>query len=150
MTTRHLAALFERDLQRLADELNSYQTEANLWKVLPGTTNSAGVLAKHLLGNLNHFVGAVLGESGYIRDRAAEFANTAKPKVELLEEISELKSSISEYIGSLSPEVMDADYPIEVFGAPMNTTFFLIHLQGHLNYHLGQINYHRRTLEVDI
>jgi len=29
----------------------------------------------------------------------------------------------------------------------MTTEYFLLHLLGHLNYHLGQISYHRRLLD---
>jgi hypothetical protein len=29
----------------------------------------------------------------------------------------------------------------------MTLGYFLIHLYGHFNYHLGQINYHRRLLD---
>src|SRR5262245_5351521 len=53
--------------------------ETALWAkpVEPG--NSIGHLILHLTGNLNHFVGAQLGGSGYVRDREREFTETAPP-----------------------------------------------------------------------
>ncbi|RED92475.1 DUF1572 family protein [Marinoscillum furvescens] len=147
--TQHLAQLFVRDLDRLATELENYTSEEQIWKVAPGTSNSAGVLAKHLIGNLNHFVGAILGNTGYVRNREEEFTNAPKPVTSLLRDITDLKDLLTQTLAQLDEQQLAADYPLEVFGAPIKTDFFLIHLQGHLNYHLGQINYHRRLLATD-
>ncbi|HCX22935.1 MAG TPA: DinB superfamily protein, partial [Cytophagales bacterium] len=70
-----LAELFTRDLNRLIKELEQYPNEEQLWVVTEGINNSAGTLTLHLIGNLNHFFGAILGNTGYIRNREAEFSD---------------------------------------------------------------------------
>ncbi len=48
---------------------------------------------------------------------------------------------------NLKNEDLQKTFPINVFNYEMTTEFFLVHLTTHLNYHLGQINYHRRLLD---
>lgn len=145
-TLNHLHELFLRDLDLLAQEITSYPTEASLWIVKGDIKNSGGNLCLHLCGNLQHFIGAVLGKDGYIRNRDAEFGDKDIPKAILLEQIDATKSSITKTLETLSASQLESPYPIEVFGKPMTTEYFLIHLLAHLTYHRGQINYHRRLL----
>lgn len=145
-TLNHLHELFLRDLDLLAQEITSYPTEASLWIVKGDIKNSGGNLCLHLCGNLQHFIGAVLGKDGYIRNRDAEFGDKDIPKAILLEQIDATKSSITKTLETLSTSQLESPYPIEVFGKPMSTEYFLIHLLAHLTYHRGQINYHRRLL----
>src|SRR6266702_1906864 len=46
--------------------------------------NSIGNLILHLTGNLNYYIGAQIGGTGYVRQRPLEFSSTGKPKAELL------------------------------------------------------------------
>ena len=142
-----LKSLFERDLDKLKKEISSYQYEENIWKVKKHITNSGCNLCLHIIGNLNHFIGGILGESGYTRDREAEFADKNVPVAEMKKQIDELKAVLYNTLATLSDEDIDKIFPVQVFGYEMTTRFFLIHLLGHLNYHLGQINYHRRLLD---
>ena len=146
--------LFNRDIEKLKTEISSYKSEENLWKIsgetrLPGgqVKNSGGNLCLHLCGNLQHFIGAVLGNSGYERNRDAEFSRKNVPVEELLKEIDETKKVVDSALNSLNNDILQKVYPINVFGEEMTTEFFIIHLLAHLNYHLGQINYHRRLLD---
>ena len=141
-----LIELYDRDLNKLKTEIEQFSGEADLWKTSGDITNSAGNLSQHLVGNLQHFVGAVLGESGYVRDRDSEFASRNSSKEELLKEIDTTLAVVKETIGKLTDDDLAKTYPIEVFGKPLTTGSFLTHLTTHLNYHLGQINYHRRLL----
>jgi len=141
-----LAQLFDRDLDRLAKEIKAYKQESDIWKLPDGISNTGGNLCLHISGNLQHFVGQVLGNSGYERKREAEFGDKNVATATLLKEIETTQKVISKTLKSLAPEQLATNFPIEVFGKPMTTSFFLIHLNGHLNYHLGQINYHRRLL----
>lgn len=146
MVTEVLLQLYERDLARLCSEIEQYASENSIWIVSDGITNSAGNLTLHLVGNLKHFIGAVLGSSGYIRDRDAEFSSKPVGRGVLITQIETTLDVVKTTLNSLKKEDLAATYPIEVFGSPMTTEFFLIHLHSHLNYHLGQINYHRRLL----
>jgi uncharacterized damage-inducible protein DinB len=144
MITEILSQLYQRDLDKLKIEIGQYASDEQLWTVSDGITNSGGNLALHLVGNLKHFIGAVLGKSGYVRDRDAEFASKDISKDELLTAIDETSEAVTSTLERLTPEDLTAVYPIDVFGHPMTTEAFLVHLITHLNYHLGQINYHRR------
>lgn len=141
-----LLQLFQGDIQKLYKEIEMYQDESKLWEVLDGTSNSGGNLALHLMGNLNSYFGKNLGNTGYVRNREAEFSEKHIPKAILLKSIEEVNQVVSKVLENLTDEQMNAVYPENVLGYEMTTEYFLIHLHGHLTYHTGQINYHRRVL----
>ena len=146
MLSEILIEIYERDLNKLKSEIEQYRDEADLWKTDGEILNSAGNLCLHLNGNLQHFFGAVLGETGYVRDRDAEFTRTNVPREQLFEDISETMRVVRSTLEKMSDEEYAIEYPIEVFGKPMTTGFFVVHLAAHFNWHLGQIDYHRRLL----
>jgi len=141
-----LKELYERDLNKLREEIALYTSDDDLWKIDGEILNPAGNLCLHLSGNLKHFFGAVLGNSGYVRDRDAEFAKKNVPRSEMLAGIDVTKNIVLSTLAELTEKDLDKPYPIEVFGHPMTTGYFLTHLTTHFNYHLGQINYHRRLV----
>ena len=138
--------LFDRDLNRLKAEIALFEQEKDLWITQGQIANSAGNLCLHLLGNLNHFIGATIGKSGYVRNREAEFNEKNVPKEKLATLIDETGKVVSESLQGFNKELLQETYPIQVFGEDMTYEYFLIHLHSHLNYHLGQINYLRRLL----
>lgn len=140
--------LLDRDLAVLEKEISSYPSDAELWKVAGDIKNPAGNLCLHLCGNLQYYIGAVLGNSGYVRNRDAEFSTKGLTKEELLNEIATTRKAVAAALENLNPTVLETNYPVEVFKDPMTTGYFLIHLSAHLGYHLGQINYHRRLLQM--
>lgn len=146
MLTEVLIQLYERDLNKLKEEIGLYSDEADLWKTANGISNSAGNLCLHLTGNLQHFFGAVLGETGYLRDRDLEFSDKYVSREKMLADIDTTLTGVRSTLERLTDDDFAKEYPIEVFGHPMTTGFFLTHLATHFNYHLGQINYHRRLL----
>lgn len=145
-TLGDLKKIFERDLDQLAQEISAYAKETDLWVVKGEIKNSAGNLCLHLCGNLQHFVGKVLGGTNYVRNREAEFADKDVPRSTLLKEIATTRKVVSDTLHSMTPSQLDETYPINVFGEPMTTGYFLLHLATHLTYHRGQVNYHRRLL----
>ena len=142
-----LVQLFVRDLNRLQKEVQLYSDDEILWKVDQDVKNSGGNLAIHLIGNLRHFIGAILGNSGYIRQRDKEFNDKNIPRTLILEQIDEIKPMLEKIILNLSRKELQKMYPINIGKEGVTTEQFLMHLYGHLNYHLGQINYHRRLLD---
>ena len=151
MIIQTLIDLFDRDLKKLRTEIESYSDEAAIWKVDGAITNSAGNLCQHLVGNLKAFIGANLGNSGYVRQRDVEFSNKNSPRAELLKMIEETAEVVGATLAKLTPEHLEQVYPVVVFAdrtEAMTTGWFLIHLATHLNYHLGQINYHRRLFDT--
>ena len=141
-----IAALFRRDLTRLAQEIEQFPDDASLWNTAPGIRNSAGNLALHLEGNLCEYVGRQLGGVAYSRSRKQEFTATGIARVEMAGRMKALAASIPEVISGLSAADWESVYPQQVLGIPLSTAQFLIHLHGHFNYHLGQIDYLRRVL----
>lgn len=140
-----LAALFRRDLTRLLQQLDAFP-EAVLWKTLPGIANCAGNLVLHLEGNLREYIGRQLGGISYQRQRDLEFKGGAVPLAELRSRIAAVHEMVPRILAALPAGDLDATYPEHVFGAPISTRQFLASLYGHLNYHLGQIDYLRRIL----
>lgn len=149
MLKETLKTLYRRDIEKLKLEIESYQDENNLWLVEKNVSNSAGNLCLHLIGNLNHFIGALIGKSGYIRNRDLEFSNKQVLRSELLQKIDETLIVVENALETLSNEQFEEDYPLIVFEDKMTTGYFLVHLATHLTYHLGQINYHRRLLDAE-
>ena len=141
-----IAALYRRDLPRLVQQLEAFD-DSQLWAVVPGVTNSAGTLLLHLNGNLREFVGRQLGGVAYSRDRAREFAAQGLPRAELSAELLGLAALIPSVLDELTAQRWDEMFPEQVLpGGPITNRQFVIHLYGHLNYHLGQIDYLRRVL----
>lgn len=141
-----LIFLYERDITRLAGEFEGFGNTDHLWATSPGISNSAGNLFLHIAGNLRHFIGAILGNTGYIRDRAAEFATRGLAPGQLQILLGEMHKEVMSVLVSLPETRLEEDYPLEHNGRRFKVGEFLLHLYGHLNYHLGQINYLRRLL----
>jgi len=146
MIAQTLAQIYERDLNKLKEELSLYKNEGTIWEVKDGISNSAGNLALHLVGNLKHFIGAGLGKTGYIRNRDSEFTLKNIPRKDLLEDIDNTIGILKSAIGKLSDEDFSKDFPVEIQNKIQRTDYALFHLLSHLSYHLGQINYHRRLI----
>jgi hypothetical protein len=142
----NLAALFRRDLSVLRRQIESFPDEEMLWRTVPGITNSAGNLALHLEGNLREYIGRQLGGLPYTRERPLEFDRKGIRREELVARVAELVRIIPRIVGELSREQMAKEYPEVGLEAIMSTEGLLIHLYGHLTWHLGQIDYVRRAI----
>jgi hypothetical protein len=149
MLLETLNSLFHRDLTRVNTELSQYRDEQLIWAVPPGIANSAGNLCLHLIGNLNTYVGAELGQTGYVRQRDLEFSLRDVPRPVLLAQLNETITTVNRTLTALDESVLDEEYPLLVFEKKTSTGYLLVHLATHLAYHLGQINYHRRLVEGD-
>jgi hypothetical protein len=141
-----LLKLYDRDLQKLEDEIKAYPDESLLWKPIPGTINPGGNLALHLCGNLQNYFGAILGNTGYKRNRPLEFSAKDVPVSELIKEVSAAKAAVRKVLSAFTEADFEKEYPEKVFETPMTNIYFILHLLDHLGYHLGQINYHRRSV----
>ena len=144
--TTELDDQFSKGLSKVISELKSYKEESSIWKINGDIKNSGGNLALHLVGNLNHFVGLILGDIEYERDRPAEFATKDYPLKNLVQDLQDCIRRVSETLHKLEVSDLNQEYPLDVV-RKMTTSQFLMHLLGHLNYHTGQINYHRRLLD---
>lgn len=141
-----LAKLYNKDLLNLKKELEAYQSESDIWLIKGEIKNSAGNIALHLVGNLNHFIGNQLGNTGYIRNRPLEFSDKDLPREVLLNKIEATRVMLQEVLPKINDEVLKQNHTSEFQEGANSNEYFLIHLLAHLNWHLGQVNYHRRMI----
>jgi hypothetical protein len=142
----NITIFFERDLDKLKEEINLFKNDSDIWKVKDGIINSAGNLTTHLIGNLNHFIGKTLGNTDYVRKRDEEFSVKNISREKLISDIDSLKEIIKNTLPNLSEEDLKKDFPLKIQEQTFTTENMLIFLLAHLNYHLGQVNYLRRLL----
>ena len=142
-----LKALFTRDLNRLKNEITQYHSDAALWSIQEDISNSGGNLCLHLIGNLKTFIGKELGNVNYVRDRKNEFEGKHVPREKIYREIDETIEAVNQGLDHVTAERLTGEFPILIWDKPTSMLYTLIHLHCHLNYHLGQINYHRRLLD---
>ena len=147
MLNNILAEFYERDLGKLIEEVNLFKNEENLWKTHGSVKNSSGNLVLHIIGGMNHLIGATLAHTEYIRDRDQEFIRKGIDRKVLVSQLEELIVMIRETLNTFSAKDMDADFPIFFDKPNTSVSYVLLQLSLHLNYHLGQVNYLRRVLE---
>ncbi len=142
----NITNFFERDLDKLIEEINLFKKESDIWKTKEGINNSAGNLVMHLLGNLNHFIGTTLAKTDFVRKRDEEFSVKNIPREKIVSDLYELKETIKKTLPQLSQEDLKKDFPLQIREQTFSTEDMLTFLLAHLNYHLGQINYLRRMM----
>ena len=143
---RNLSILLERELATFRRELDLFPDDATIWKTAHGMGNPAGNLALHVAGNLQHFVGAVLGGSGYTRHRELEFSRRSGTRSEVAAELEAAAAVVRQVLPGLSEERLAAIYPEKLNGLSLRTDRFLMHLCVHAGYHLGQAASVRRVV----
>lgn len=146
MLEKSLIFIYERDLQKVIEEIKLYKNEADLWLLDNEISNSGGNLALHLIGNINHFFGSILGGTDYERERDLEFSRKEVSRAEIIEQLESTINVLKDSLDNLPDEDFYTDFPQEFNGEKQKTIFVVIYMLSHLNYHLGQINYHRRLL----
>ena len=147
MILETLRTLFRRDLEKLKKEISLYTNENKIWYTEKAISNSAGNLCLHLVGNLNTYIGAELGNSGYIRNRDLEFSLKDIPQQELIKKVENTITVVESTLDKMTEDQLNKEYPALVFKGKTSIEYMLIHLATHLGYHLGQVNYHRRLLD---
>lgn len=143
---KNITSLYQKYLDSLKNEISLYQNESDLWKLAGDIKNSPGNLALHLCGNLQHNFGAVLGNTGYIRNRDLEFSRKDAGKQDILNEISITSEIVLTVLENLTDERLAQEFPDKSHGEGQTVSDMLVRLAFHLAYHVGQINYHRRIL----
>lgn len=141
-----VAAILDRDLRTLRRELEAYPDERQIWQETPGLPNTAGTLALHLAGNLQHYIGALWGATGYVRNREAEFARRGVSRAELLAEVERARAAVAAALPRVSAEALLEDFPEPIADRYIRTDEYLVHLCAHFTYHLGQLDTHRRMV----
>ena len=138
-----------RDIETLGREVALYPDDASLWAERPGLPNTGGNLTLHLVGNVRHFIGALLGDKGYVRNREHEFGARAGTRDGLQAGIAAAHAEVAAALSGLPEPKLAEPFPVAVGGVTLPTSRFLLHLATHFTYHLGQIDYHRRIVTGD-
>jgi uncharacterized damage-inducible protein DinB len=144
-----LARLLVRELEGFGRELELFPDEESVWRTIPGVTNSAGNLALHVAGNLQYYVGAVLGGTGYVRDREDELGRRSGLRTDVIREIRAAIRVVDEVLRDFPAERLAREYPERVNDLALRTDRFLLHLCTHAAFHLGQAGYLRRALTAE-
>jgi uncharacterized damage-inducible protein DinB len=142
-----LKALFKRDLNKVKSEIELYKNESRIWHFEKNIANSAGNLCLHLVGNLNAYIGVGLAKTNYVRQRDLEFSLKNIARTELIKKIDDTLVVVEKGLNNLSEDQLKNNFPVKIWEKETEMEYTLIHLVTHLNYHLGQINYHRRLLD---
>src|SRR5579864_4632274 len=94
---RHLASRVEKAVRSVPRE--------KLWVKPYSYGNSVGHLVLHLTGNLNHYVGAGMAGTGYVRNRAHEFTDpTHYPPEEVLAKFREAVAMVVHTVEALDDD----------------------------------------------
>jgi uncharacterized damage-inducible protein DinB len=141
-----ISLLLTRELSGFSRELELFQDEALIWATAAGISNAVGTLTLHVCGNLQHYVGAVLGNTGYVRDRDLEFSARDISRSLLQANLAKTTEVVRTVLAGLSDQSLKEDYPDVLGGLRVPTGLFLLHLATHLAYHSGQAGYLRRVL----
>jgi hypothetical protein len=141
-----LSILITRELAAFSRELDLFDDESLIWSTVPGIANSAGNLALHVCGNLQHFVGATLGDTGYVRDREREFSARGIARAEVQANLARTSDVVRTVLSSLSGKDLSTHFPGLPGDLHVPAALFLLHLSTHLAFHLGQAGYLRRLL----
>ncbi|HUR20114.1 MAG TPA: DinB family protein [Vicinamibacterales bacterium] len=144
-----LTTQFVRELQTFIKEIEAFPSDDSVWHTRRGVTNSAGNLALHVCGNLQDFVGRVLGGTSYVRNRELEFSQREGTRASIVANLSATIDMIKATVPEIGDETMAADFPMQLAGKTLNTATFLVHLAAHLAFHLGQAGYLRRIITGD-
>ncbi|MFT5144747.1 MAG: hypothetical protein ACI80V_001201 [Rhodothermales bacterium] len=142
--TDHVRRLLVRELSTFVAEIEAMPSDSLLWECPPGVSNPVGTLALHVAGNLRHFIGAGLGQTGYVRDRAREFEARGLGATDVIMELRLAIADMEAVLPGVAPDRLETPYPVA--GVELPTGLFLLHLCSHAAHHLGQAGYLRRIL----
>jgi hypothetical protein len=146
MLVNEFKTILLRDIAGVERELELYPDDASVWRTVTGLPNPAGNLLLHLTGNLQHFFGAALGNTGYVRDREAEFTRKDVPRSELSKELENARRAVLAAFNHLTEQKLDETHPVKITDTAFSNRLAVLQLITHLAYHLGQIDYHRRMV----
>jgi DinB superfamily len=135
-----LAAYFEHVAARVGRYARALPHD-KLWANPFAFGNSVGHLIVHLTGSLNHYIGAGIAGTGYVRDRPGEFAAvTGRSSDEVL---APFNDTINMVVQTLRSQGSDGLMTPVLFGEPPVQNRFGLFLvcAAHINNHVGQMAY---------
>jgi len=147
--TDDLTLLLTRELESFGREIALFPDDESIWRTCEGVSNSAANLALHVAGNIRHFIGAEIGGTGYVRDRASEFARRSGARAEVAAELTDAAATVRTVLARLTDADLEVTRTPPGVPSPITTRRFLVHLCVHAGFHLGQAGYLRRIVTAD-
>lgn len=141
------ARYFEHLAKRVETAARSLPRET-LWTKPYPYGNSVGHLVLHLTGNLNHYIGAGIAGTGYVRDRTREFSESPPPSAE--DALAKFREAIAMVV-RMAREMDAEGWHVAIADQPPITTRFgmMLVCASHLSNHIGQMSYLVRALGHD-
>ena len=134
---------FAQRVHELAEPLSGEQ----FWKRPYPYGNSFGHLVLHLTGNLNHYIGAHIGQTGYVRNRELEFTEPRLlPKAEVLGKFDEAVAVVVATIKAQTTADWSKAYSVEGMSYTNNRFEIMFNCVAHLHHHIGQLIYLAKEL----
>lgn len=141
VVTSTLASYYEEVRDKIHSWLEPISTE-QLWMRPYPYGNSMGHLLLHLTGNLNHYIGARIAGTGYVRNRPLEFSDASRrSKEQVLADFDRAIDMVAATIRKQRPEDLTAAYS-DATEPRSNTNFAaFVRMAAHAYHHTGQIIY---------
>jgi uncharacterized damage-inducible protein DinB len=139
-----IAGLTERysALAAKVRELAGQISDEQFWSKPFSFGNSFGHLVLHLTGNLNYYIGAEIGGTGYVRDRPREFTEANRPsKEEALRKFDEAVAVVLRTLSSQSADDWTKNYTAAGESDASNRMTIFLRCATHLHHHVGQMMY---------
>lgn len=148
MITTLLIDLYSRELDRFKNEILAFENDELPWKMADGLNITAGNICLSLCGSLQHNIGNMIGDSGYIRNKEAEQKAKNITRERLVEEIENAKGIVVNTLEEISKSDLLKIFPSKEFEEPITTEYFLIHQLSQLSFSIGQISILRNVALV--
>jgi hypothetical protein len=146
MITTILIDLYGKELDKLKNEINAYESDELIWKSVEGAPVTGGNLCLYIAGNLQHNIGAMIGDSGYIRNKEAELKAKNVSRERLMEEIENTRQIVVDTLEQVSKSELLKEFPTKDFEEPVTTEYYLVHLLNNVGFNLGQMHMHRKVV----
>lgn len=153
MTTLNATLIqdFSRNFQRSARTIHGLVeplTEDQVWTNPYTYGNSIGNLVLHLTGNLNYYLGAEMGGTGYARNRPLEFDPASRiAKTELMKRFDEAIAVVVAVLAKQTEGDWGSSYSAKGLEEIGDRLSMILQCAAHLYHHTGQIMYLVRELE---
>ncbi len=123
--------------------------DGQVWWRANADSNTIGNLVLHICGSTRWFIGHVLGNSGYTRDRDAEFAEQGPvPKEALLAHLDSAMAEADRVLSAFDPSRLGDT--TDRAGQPITNRELLLNQLLHVTSHAGQIVFATKLIQTGL
>jgi len=115
MITTFLIDLYSRELEQLKTEILAVEADELLWKQSDSQTPAVGNTCLFIAGTLQHFIGNMIGDTGYIRNKEAEMKARNLSCERLIEEIENTKRIVVDTLEQVTKVDLQKIFPTKEF-----------------------------------